>query len=100
MNEEINTLKENQARTKLQVQELRASQSDIVSKYVSNSQEIETLRSEFFSCRGKEDMYVFHAPDTFLWFTGRTNEIKKIEVILTENEQLKQSSAKKRQYVG
>ena len=88
-------LKESQARTELKVQELYASQSDLLSRYISSRRDIEELRSEFFFKRDKEDVYVFNAPATFPWFTGRIRQIKEIEVILKSDEQLHQSSARK-----
>ncbi|XP_028405266.1 uncharacterized protein LOC114527776 [Dendronephthya gigantea] len=99
LKEEITSLKESQAKTELHVQELRASQNDLLSRYVSNSKQIETLRSEFFFRCEREDVYVFHAPDTFSWFTGRKMEIKKIEDILMDG-QSKQSSARKAAICG
>ena len=95
LQEEVDKLNENQARTQLEVQELRASQNDLLDKYISNSRDIQALRSEFFFKSDKQDVYVFHAPDTFSWFTGRTSQVKEIEAILKKNEQLSQSSARK-----
>jgi DNA replication protein DnaC len=95
LQEEVDKLNENQARTQLEVQQLRANQNDLLDRYISNSRDIQALRSEFFFKNGKEDVYVFHAPDTLSWFTGRTSQVKEIEAILKKNEQLSQSSARK-----
>jgi parallel beta-helix repeat protein len=97
---EIDKLKESQARTDLKVQGLCASQSDLLSRYISSRRDIEELRSEFFFKRDKEDVYVFNAPATFPWFTGRIRQIKEIEVILKSDEQLHQSSARKAAICG
>ncbi len=95
LQEEVDKLNENQARTQLEVQELRASQNDLLDRYISNSRDIQALRSEFFFKSDKQDVNVFHAPDTFSWFTGRTSQVEEIEAILKKNEQLSQSSARK-----
>ena len=95
LQEEVDKLNENQARTQLEVQELRASQNDLLDRYISNSRDIQALRREFFFKSDKEDVYVFHAPDTLSWFTGRTRQVKEIEAIFKKNEQLSQTSARK-----
>jgi parallel beta-helix repeat protein len=93
LKEEIEKLKESQARTELNVQELRANQSDL-------RRGVEELRGEYFMKSDKEDVFVFNAPDTFSWFTGRIRQIKEIEVILKSDEQLNQSSARKAAICG
>lgn len=45
-------------------------------------------------------MYVFHAPDTLSSFTGRTCQIKEIEVRLNNDDQLSPSSARKAAICG
>ena len=100
LKEEIDKLKESQARTELKVQELCASQNYLLSRYISSCRDIEELRSEFLVKSDKEDVYVFQAPDTFSWFTGRTRQIEEIEVILKNDEQLNQSSARKAAICG
>jgi hypothetical protein len=93
-------ISEQYCRTELKVQEVCASQSDLLSRYISSRRDIEELRSEFFFKSDKEDVYVFNAPDTFSWFTGRILQIKEIEVILKSDEQLHQSSARKAAICG
>ena len=95
---EVDKLKEDQARTESKVQELCASHDDLLERHNLNTRDIQALRREFF-CEN-EDAYVFHAPDTFSWFTGRTRQIEEIKVILKKNEQLTQSPARKAAICG
>ena len=97
---EVDKLKQDQARTESKVQELCASHNYLLERYISNTRDIQALRSEFFFKSDKEDVYVFHAPDTFSWFTGRIRQVEEIKVILKKNEQLTQSSARKAAICG
>ena len=97
---EVDKLKQDQVRTESKVLELCASHNDLLERYISNTRDIQALRSEFFFKSDKEDVYVFHAPDTFTWFTGRIRQVEEIKVILKKNEQLTQSSARKAAICG
>ena len=97
---EVDKLIEDKARTASIMQELCASHDDLLERYISNTRDIQALRSEFFFKSDKDDVYVFHAPDTFSWFTGRTRQVEEIKVILNKNEQLTQYSARKAAICG
>ena len=80
-------LKEDQAITDLKVQLLCASQNDLLDRYISNRRDIEVLYGKFLAQSDKEDVYVFHAPDSLSSFTGRKCQIREIEAILNNDEQ-------------
>ena len=80
-------LREDQAITDLKVQLLCASQNDLLDRYISYRRDIEVLYGKFLAQSEKEDVYVFHAPDSLSSYTGRTCQIREIKAILNYNDE-------------
>ena len=84
MGKEIYELRDRQARTEENLERLQLEQLSLNSKYVSTSKDIQKIKTEVnkIATAGDEIPFVFHAPMTNPWFSGRVSELGDLTNLL------------------
>ena len=84
MGKEIYELRDRQARTEENVDRLQLGQLSLYSKYVSTRQDIQKIKTEVdkIATANDEIPFVFHAPITNPWFSGRESELEDLTNLL------------------
>ncbi len=84
MGKEIYELRDRQARTEENVDRLQLEQLSLYCKYVSTRQDIQKIKTEVdkIATANDEIPFVFHAPITNPWFSGRVSELGDLTNLL------------------